>query len=134
MSDETTLPAAPGQADKPAKAPKPPSAVRVLPHPDLCPEGASFEGRVGQKLVDAMLQNGIEIEHACEKVCACATCHVYVREGYQQLTPADDEEEDQLDDAWGLDAQSRLSCCVKLNGTPLVIELPRYTKNHAREH
>jgi 2Fe-2S ferredoxin len=117
----------------PEKVAKPPTTVRVLPHPDLCPEGLSFEGKTGQKLVDALLKAGIEIEHACEKVCACATCHVHIREGAASLPPADDEEEDQLDDAWGLDAQSRLSCCVKLNGIALTVELPRYTKNHARE-
>ena len=115
---------------KPIAAPTP---VRVLPHPDQCPDGLVFEGRTGQKLVDALLKQGIAIEHACEKVCACATCHVHIREGLGNIAPADDDEEDQLDDAWGLDAQSRLSCCVKLNGAPLVVELPRYTKNHARE-
>lgn len=107
--------------------------VRVLPHPELCPEGVVFEAKPGRKLVDAMLDNGIAIEHACEKVGACATCHVHVREGAQFLAPADDEEEDQLDDAWGLDAQSRLSCCVKVKGPELVIELPKFTRNHARE-
>ena len=120
----------PAPASKPAP---PPTPVRVLPHPELCPEGLSFEGRTGQKLLDALLKQGIAVEHACEKVCACATCHVHLREGYDAVAPADDDEEDQLDDAWGLDAQSRLSCCVKLNGAALVVELPRYTKNHARE-
>ena len=112
---------------------KPPTAVTVRPHPELCPDGLAFEARTGQKLVDALLEHGVAIEHACEKVCACATCHVHIREGLTGLPAADEDEEDQLDDAWGLDAQSRLSCCVKLNGTPLVVELPKYSKNHARE-
>jgi 2Fe-2S ferredoxin len=107
--------------------------IRVLPHPQLCPEGKVFEAPPGRKLVDAMLEHGIEVEHACEKVGACATCHVHVREGGQFLAAADEEEEDQLDDAWGLDAQSRLSCCVKVKGPELVIELPKFTRNHARE-
>lgn len=107
--------------------------VTVLPHAELCPEGLRFAARQGRKLVDELLQAGIAIEHACEKVGACATCHVHVRHGGESLTPADDDEEDQLDDAWGVDAQSRLSCCVKVRSAPLVIELPRYTKNHARE-
>lgn len=107
--------------------------VTVLPHPDLCPAGLSFQARRGRKLVDELLAAGVAIEHACEKVCACATCHVHVRDGAQSLVAADDEEEDQLDDAWGVDAQSRLACCVKVRGEALVIELPRYTKNHARE-
>jgi 2Fe-2S ferredoxin len=88
----------------------------VLPHAELCPQGLEFDARRGRKLVDELLVHGIAIEHACDKVCACATCHVHVREGADTLAPADDEEEDQLDDAWGLDAQSRLSCCVKLRG------------------
>jgi 2Fe-2S ferredoxin len=110
------------------------TVVKVLPHPQLCPAGAEFEVKRGRKLVDAMLDNGIAIEHACEKVCACATCHVYLRTGADQVAPADDEEEDQLDAAWGLQPQSRLSCCVKVKGPLLVVELPLYTKNHAREH
>ena len=109
------------------------TTVTVLPHPELCPEGLSFEARRGRKLVDELLKAGVAIEHACEKVCACATCHVHLREGAEFVAAADDEEEDQLDDAWGLDAQSRLSCCVKVAGAGLVVELPRYTKNLARE-
>lgn len=109
-----------------------PTRVRVIPHA-LCPAGAEFTVRPGKKLVDALLEHGIAIEHACEKVCACATCHVHIRSGAQNLAPADDEEEDQLGEAWGLDAQSRLSCCVRVRGPSLVVELPRYTKNHARE-
>lgn len=107
--------------------------VTVLPHTALCPDGMRFAARPGRKLVDELLQAGIAIEHACEKVGACATCHVHVRSGAESLRPADDDEEDQLDDAWGVDAQSRLACCVKVRGAALVIELPRYTKNHARE-
>ena len=111
-----------------------PTRVRVLPHPDLCAGGVAFDTRACRKLVDELLAHGVAIEHACEKVGACATCHVHVREGSEHVTPPDEEEEDQLDDAWGLDAQSRLSCCVRVRGPLLVIELPRYTKNHAREH
>lgn len=109
------------------------TAIRVLPHPDLCPDGIAFEGKPGRKLVDALLEHGIAIEHACEKVGACSTCHVHLRVGAEHVTPADDEEEDQLDKAWGLDAQSRLSCCVRIKGPELVVELPKYSKNHARE-
>lgn len=131
MSTESTLPDA---APAAAVAAKPSTRVTVKPHPDLCPEGLSFDARQGRKLVDELLAHGIAIEHACEKVCACATCHVHLREGADFVNAADDEEEDQLDKAWGLDAQSRLSCCVKVKGPALVVELPRYTKNHAREH
>ncbi|MCB1945866.1 MAG: ISC system 2Fe-2S type ferredoxin, partial [Thauera sp.] len=77
--------------------------------------------------------NGIDIEHACEKSCACTTCHVIVREGFSSLNSAEDEEEDLLDKAWGLEPQSRLSCQAVVASTPLVVEIPRYTINMARE-
>jgi 2Fe-2S ferredoxin len=114
-------------------AAKPATRVRVLPHAQLCPEGLAFEAKPGRKLVDELLDHGIAIEHACEKVGACATCHVHVRDGAQFVAPADDDEEDQLDDAWGVDAQSRLACCVRVRGPALLVELPRFTRNHARE-
>ncbi|MBL8359627.1 MAG: 2Fe-2S iron-sulfur cluster binding domain-containing protein [Rubrivivax sp.] len=117
----------------PVATDRPTTRIRVLPHPALCPDGLEFDARAGRELVDELLAHGVAIEHACEKVGACATCHVHVRDGAQGLAPPDDDEEDQLGDAWGLDAQSRLSCCVRVRGPSLVIELPRYTKNHARE-
>lgn len=107
--------------------------IRVLPHPDLCPEGTSFDVKKGAMLCESLLKAGVEIEHACDMVAACATCHVHVREGYASLAEPDDEENDELDNAWGLDAQSRLACCVKLKDVDLVIELPKHTRNHARE-
>ena len=109
------------------------TVIRVLPHADLCPSGAEFEVQ-GGTLCDALLGQGVAIEHACEKVGACATCHVHIREGAQNLKPASDEEEDELDKAWGVDPQSRLACQVKVKGERLVVELPRHTRNHAREH
>jgi 2Fe-2S ferredoxin len=109
------------------------STITVVPHPDLCPTGARIEARKGISLCDALLDAGIEIEHACEKVTACATCHVYVRAGGASIKPPSEDEEDQLDDAWGLEADSRLACCVKLADADLTIELPVHTRNHARE-
>ena len=111
----------------------PATRVTVLPHPDLCPDGLVFQARSGRKLVDELLKAGVAIEHACEKVCACATCHVHLRSGAEFVNAADDEEEDQLGDAWGLDPQSRLSCCVRVKGPELVVEMPRFSRNHARE-
>ena len=108
--------------------------VRLLPHPDLCPEGREIELHKGESLCEGFLNHGIAIEHACEMVAACATCHVYVREGGASLSKPKDDEEDQLDHAWGLDVQSRLACCVKLREADLVIEFPLHTRNHAREH
>lgn len=107
--------------------------IIVLPHPVHCPEGAVFTAETGESVLDAALRNGIEIEHACEKSCACTTCHVLVREGYDSLEPADELEDDQLDKAWGLEPDSRLSCQATVGTADLTIELPRYTINMVSE-
>ena len=107
--------------------------IIVLANADLCPDGAVIEAEPGQSICDALLDNGIEIEHACEKSCACTTCHVIVREGYASLDEADEMEDDLLDKAWGLEPNSRLSCQTVVNETPLVIEIPRYSINMTKE-
>lgn len=107
--------------------------LTVLPHPQLCPAGAEIEATEGTSICDVLLANGIEIEHACEKSCACTTCHVVVRTGGGSLAEATEEEEDMLDKAWGLEAQSRLSCQALVAGEDLTVEIPKYTINHARE-
>ena len=108
--------------------------ITVLPHPELCPQGATLEALPGTTLCEALLDHDIEIEHACDMSCACTTCHVVVRQGYSSLNPATEEEDDLLDKAWGLEPQSRLSCQARLAQTDLTIEIPRYTSYHAREH
>ncbi len=105
-----------------------------LPHEELCPEGAVIEAEPGVSICDAALNNDIEIEHACEKSCACTTCHVYVREGFDSLEEASDLEEDYLDKAWGVDPDSRLSCQAKVADEDLVIEIPKYTINMVSEN
>jgi ferredoxin, 2Fe-2S len=110
------------------------TTITILPHERLCPSGATLDIAPGTSLCDALLQNHIEIEHACEKSCACTTCHVVVRQGLDSLPEALEKEEDMLDMAWGLTPQSRLSCQVKVADTPLTIEIPKYTINHAREN
>ena len=107
--------------------------IIVLPHEELCPVGALFEAKSGVSICDNLLQNGIAIEHACEKSCACTTCHVIVREGFESLAPAEEKEEDLLDKAWGLEPASRLSCQAMVKGQPLVIEIPKYTINMVKE-
>lgn len=108
--------------------------IVVLPHHILCPDGAVIEASTGTTVCDALLQHDIDIEHACEKSCACTTCHVIVREGFNSLNEAGDTEEDLLDKAWGLEAQSRLSCQAVVAAEDLVVEIPRYTINHASEN
>ncbi len=108
--------------------------IKILPHEKLCPQGATLDIPPGTSLCDALLEHAIAIEHACEKSCACTTCHVIVREGIDSLPAALDKEEDMLDMAWGLTPLSRLSCQLKVADTPLTIEIPKYTVNHAREN
>jgi len=104
-----------------------------LPHEEICPEGAIIEAEPGVSICDAGLANGIEIEHACEKSCACTTCHVIIREGFGSLAEADETEEDLLDKAWGLELESRLSCQALVGDEDLVIEIPKYTINMVSE-
>ena len=106
----------------------------ILPHDEICPQGAEIEAEPGISLGDAMLHNGIEIEHACEKSCACTSCHVYVREGFDSLEESTEDEDDYLDKAWGLDMDSRLSCQALVGDEDLTIEIPRYTINMVSEN
>ena len=107
--------------------------IIVLPHADLAPEGAAFDAAPGTTICDALLAHHVDIEHACEKSCACTTCHVIVREGFDSLEEADDLEEDYLVKAWGVAPESRLSCQALVADQDLVVEIPKYTINHARE-
>jgi 2Fe-2S ferredoxin len=108
--------------------------IIVLPHEELCPDGMVIEAEQGISICDACLQNHIEIEHACEKSCACTTCHVYVREGMDSLNENTEEEDDMLDKAWGLDPDSRLSCQALVGDEDLVVEIPKYTINMVSEN
>ena len=103
--------------------------IVFLPHQDLCPDGVVVEAETGETILDAALRSGIEIEHACEKSCACTTCHCIVREGFDSLAESTEDEDDMLDKAWGLEPDSRLSCQARVTDEDLVIEIPRYTIN-----
>ncbi len=105
-----------------------------LPHEEICPDGAVFEVEKGTTICDAANANGIEIEHACEKSCACTTCHVIIREGIESLEEAGELEEDMLDKAWGLEPDSRLSCQAVVADSDLVVEIPKYTINMVSEN
>jgi len=107
--------------------------LTFLPHPQICAEGKTIEVEPGISICDAALNAGIPIEHACEKSCACTTCHVVVREGFASIKPAEEKEEDLLDKAWGLEPESRLSCQAKVGNRDLVVEIPKYTINLVSE-
>jgi ferredoxin, 2Fe-2S len=107
--------------------------IIFLPHEERCPEGAVVEANTGERLIEVALDHGIDIEHACEKACACTTCHVILREGFDSLEESDETEDDLLDKAWGLEPDSRLSCQVVVGEEDLVVEIPRYTINQVSE-
>ena len=107
--------------------------LKVLPHATLSPGGAEIDALVGETLCNILLEHGIEIEHACEKSCACTTCHVVIREGFDSMAPSDELEDDMLDKAWGLEPHSRLSCQAVVDKQDLVVEIPKYTINQVSE-
>ncbi len=107
--------------------------IVFLPHAEHCPEGAVVEAQPGETIITAAKRNGIDIEHACEMSCACTTCHVVIREGFNSLEASDELEDDMLDKAWGLEMESRLSCQALVGEADLVVEIPRYTINQVSE-
>jgi len=108
--------------------------IIVLPHEELCPEGIVIDVESGTTVCNALLENHVDIEHACEMSNACTTCHVYIREGFETIEESDEIEDDLLDKAWGLDPDSRLSCQAIVDDTDLVVEIPKYTINQVSEN
>ena len=107
--------------------------IIFLPHPELCPDGAALEAPAGETVLDVALKNGISIPHACEKSCACTTCHLVIREGFDSLDESDELEDDMLDKAWGLESESRLGCQAVIRDEDLVVEIPKYNLNIVNE-
>lgn len=99
--------------------------------PEKLPYGRTgLEGSV----LDIAEEAGIEIDHSCGGVCACATCHVYVTKGLDTCPPATEDEEDMLDTARAVTPESRLSCQCVPNGTSdVVVVVPAWNKNLAKE-
>jgi len=88
----------------------------------------------GQHLLEVALEGGIGLEHACGGVCACSTCHVYVEQGMDQLSEAEEDEEDRVEEAPGLQANSRLSCQCEIVGEgPVVVRVPAWNRNAVKE-
>ena len=108
--------------------------IKILPHPEYCPQGAEVSAPAGTSICEALLNHHINIEHACEMSAACTTCHVVVRQGFGSLNASDETEDDLLDRAWGLEPQSRLSCQAILAQADVTIEIPKYSINHAKEN
>lgn len=107
--------------------------IRFLPHQEICPDGKDVDAPTGETILDAALRSGIPLEHACEKACACTTCHVIVREGFDSLKESTEQEDDMLDKAWGLEPESRLGCQARVADSDLIVEIPKYTINMVSE-
>lgn len=107
--------------------------LTFLPNAESCPSGVTIEVEPGISILDAALTHGIYIEHACEKSCACTTCHIIVRKGFDSLPEAQEQEEDLLDKAWGLEPESRLGCQAIVQEEDLEVEIPMYTINQVSE-
>ena len=108
--------------------------IKILPHPEYCPQGAEIKAPTGTSICEALLENGINMDHACEMSRACTTCHVVVRQGFDSMEPSEEEEDDLLDKAWGMEPQSRLSCQAIVARDDLTVEIPKYSINHAKEN
>ncbi len=124
--------------DDKLKAPPTVPVTYILQDPEALTGGQEKEIKMlaskGEDLLDVALDNGINIEHACGGVCACSTCHAYIVEGEDSLTEADDDELDRVEEAPGLQVNSRLSCQAKITGDgPIVVEIPAWNRNAVKE-
>lgn len=91
-------------------------------------------GAKGEHLLELAIENGINIEHSCGAVCACSTCHVYIEQGMEQLSEATEAEEDRVEEAPGLQRNSRLSCQCEIEGNgPIVVRIPAWNRNAVKE-
>lgn len=88
----------------------------------------------GEHLLEVAVEHGINIEHSCGAVCACSTCHIYVEEGMESLSEPEEEEEDRVEEAPGLQRNSRLSCqCIIEGEGPIVVRVPAWNRNAVKE-
>jgi len=88
----------------------------------------------GESLLEAAMDAGINIEHACGGVCACSTCHIYIEQGAEHLSEATEAEEDRVEEAPGLQRNSRLSCQCEVKGPgPVVFRVPSWNRNAVKE-
>lgn len=108
-----------------------PSGKQIEVDPANPPSGGT--GKPGS-ILDVALGSDIDIDHACGGVCACSTCHVVIKQGFDSLNESAEDEEDQLDKAPGVTTKSRLACRAVPNGREdLVVEVPNWNRNLVRE-
>jgi 2Fe-2S ferredoxin len=88
----------------------------------------------GEHLLEVAIEHGINIEHACGGVCACSTCHIYIEKGMEHVTEPTEAEDDRVEEAPGLQRNSRLSCQCEIQGDgPIVVRVPAWNRNAVKE-
>jgi 2Fe-2S ferredoxin len=88
----------------------------------------------GDSILEAAMDAGINIEHACGGVCACSTCHIYIEGGASSLSESTEAEEDRVEEAPGLQRNSRLSCqCIVEGNGPITVRVPSWNRNAVKE-
>jgi 2Fe-2S ferredoxin len=93
-----------------------------------------FKAPQGAHLLEVALEHGIDIEHACGGVCACSTCHVYIEQGMDQLSEPTEAEDDRVEEAPGLQRNSRLACQCTIEGKgPIIVRVPAWNRNAVKE-
>jgi 2Fe-2S ferredoxin len=93
------------------------------------PEGIEIEVPVGTSILEASNKAHAQVGSACGGVCACSTCHVYVKQGQDDLASASEREEDIMDKAFDVRANSRLGCQSKiLRDATVVVEISRESR------
>jgi ferredoxin, 2Fe-2S len=99
-------------------------------------QGIEAEVPVGKSILEAARQAHAPEGDACGGVCACSTCHVYVEQGAELLSPAQEGEEDILDKAFDVRINSRLGCQAKIQreGTISVRISEESLAAYANEH
>jgi 2Fe-2S ferredoxin len=123
--------AAPPTPTKPYEVTFLPMGKKVQVSPEELPY--ERDGQVGS-ILEIALGHGIELDHACGGVCACSTCHVVFREGGESCNEPTEAELDQLDNAPGLEPESRLACQAVPDGScDVVIEIPDWNRNLVKE-
>lgn len=101
---------------------------------EVSPDGLTSGTGLPGSVLDIALSHGIDIDHACGGVCACSTCHVWIKSGSSSCSEPTDAENDMLDLAPDLKPSSRLACQCVPNGTEdLVVEIPSWNRNLVRE-
>jgi 2Fe-2S ferredoxin len=108
------------------------------------PEGRTVEFEYGglpyghhgkpMSFLDVAEHFDIFLDHACGGSCACTTCHLWIKDDSDELSPADDDELDRLDMAADLQLNSRLGCQAVITGPgSYVVEIPKWNRNYVSE-